>query len=98
MDSEADRLAALIAAGAEEFDTGHSEMLWAVFDIPSITSDGVLIPVRSRRPVLTCRTSDAALHKLIKQSPVTREADGSVYLVRDLEPDGTGITEVWLGA
>lgn len=97
-ESEADRLAVLQAVGGEEFDTGHTDRLWAVFDIPSFDTEGLPIPVRNRKPVLTCRESDVVLHDLVKQSPVTRVSDGVQYLVRDFEYDGTGMVVISLGA
>ena len=98
LDSEADRLAMVQAVGGEPFDTGHAEPLMAIFDRPSIDSLGQLIPVKNRRPEIHCLESDAELHELVKQSVVTRLADGATYVVRDFDPDGTGMTVITLGA
>ena len=82
----------------EQFDTGHVEPLWAIFDIPSFTADGLPIAVRSRAPELTMRESDIEVHSLVKQSVVTRMKDGAQYLVRDFDHDGTGMSTVMLSA
>lgn len=87
----------LQAVGGEEFDTGQPTRLVAVFDIPAVDSGG-LIPVKSRKPELSCRDSDVAAHSLIKGSPLVRVSTGVQYLVRELEPDGTGMTVVRLAS
>lgn len=96
LESEADRLGMLKAVGGEEFDTGQPTRLWAVFDIPAIDREG-LIPVKSRRPELSCRDSDVEAHSLVKGSSLVRVSTGVQYLVRELEPDGTGMTVIRLG-
>ena len=94
-ESDADRLA-LIRAVGEQFSTGAAVKLWAVFDRPSFDADGLLIPVKNRRPELQCRDIDVEAHGLVKQSPITRDIDGTKFFVKDLEPDGTGMTTIWL--
>lgn len=98
IESDADRLAQIKAVGGEEFDTGYPELLWMVFDRPSFDSDGNFIPVKSRKPVGTLRESDVELHRLVAQSVLTRQKDGSTWKVREFEPDGVGMVLVTLGA
>ena len=97
LESEADRLASIKALDGEPFSTGHAEKLIGIFDRPSVDSFGQVIAVKNRKPELLVRDSDLALHGLVKQSQITRDADGKSYSVRDLEPDGTGMTVVMLG-
>ena len=91
-------LGALKAAGAEEFDTGRADRLWGTFDRDSVDSLGQIIAVRNRKPLITCRDSDVEAHELVKGSVIKRVADGVSFVVRDLEPDGTGMTVIRLGA
>jgi hypothetical protein len=98
LESEADRLASIKALGGEPFSTGHADKLIAIFDREYLESDLGVHSVANRRPVLTCRTSDLALHSLVKDSPVTRDADGSKFFCLKFEPDGTGMTMVMLRA
>jgi len=98
IESAVDRLAMILAVDGEPFDTGHAVPLMAIFDRPSIDSLGQLIPVKNRKPEIHCLESDAELHELVKQSVVTRRADGATYVVRDFDPDGTGMTVITLGA
>lgn len=98
LESEADRLAMIQAVGGEEFDTGHAERLLAIFDRAYEESVLTGHVVANRRPILHCRTSDIAAHELVKQYKVTRVSDGSVFFVKDFEPDGTGMTIVVLRA
>jgi len=97
-ESEADRLASIKALGGEPFSTGLAEKLIGIFDRPSVDSFGQVIPVKSRKPELLVRDSDLALHALVKQSKITRDADGSAYYCKDFDPDGTGMTVIPLGA
>lgn len=97
LESEADRLASIQANGGELFDTGRPVRLWGIFERPF---EEVLLSEHafaSRRPELLCRTSDVAAHALVKQSRITRVADGSSFSVKELEDDGTGMTVLVLG-
>jgi hypothetical protein len=98
MESEADRLASIKALGGEPFSTGHAEKLIGIFDRPTVDSFGQVIAVKNRKPELQVRESDVSKHGLVKQSVLTRDSDGSTWTVRDLDPDGTGMTVVTLGA
>jgi hypothetical protein len=97
LESEADRLGMIKAVGGEEFDTGHPENLWAVFDIPTVDSGGLPIPARSRKPEISCRESDIVAHSIVKQTPLIRVATGVHYVVREFEHDGTGMSVIYLG-
>lgn len=94
-ESDADRLALIQAAG-EQFSTGSPQKLYGIWDRPSIDVDGGVIPVKDRKPQIECRESDIAAHALIKKSPITRDADGKQYFVRDFDFDGTGMATVML--
>jgi hypothetical protein len=98
LESEADRLASIKALGGEPFSTGFAEKLIGIFDRPSVDSFGQVIAVKNRKPELAVRESDVAKHSLVKQSVLTRDSDGSTWTVRDLDPDGTGMTVISLGA
>lgn len=95
IETDADRLATIQAVG-EQFDTGKPTRLWAIFDEAYLETDLDRFTVANREPMLQCRTSDVAAHELVKQSKVTRVADGASYAVKDLEPDGTGMTIIRL--
>jgi hypothetical protein len=95
IETDADRLATIQAVG-EQFDTGKPTRLWAIFDEAYLETDLDRFTVANREPMLQCRTSDVAAHELVKQSKVTRVADGSSWFVKDFEPDGTGMTVVRL--
>lgn len=97
LESEADRLAMIQAVG-EPFTTSRPEKLWLIFDREFIEEVMGNIPVIGRKPVALGRTSDVASHELVKQSVLTRDADGSKFAVRDFHPDGTGMTLLVLGA
>lgn len=97
LESEADRLASIKGLGGEPFTTQHAEKLIGIFERPSVDSFGQVIAVKNRKPELHVRESDVVKHGLVKQSPITRDADGSIYFVRDLDPDGTGMTVISLG-
>jgi hypothetical protein len=90
-ESEADRLALVNGLGGEEFDTGKADRLLAIFERETVDSLGQMIPVQNRRPMLTCRESDATLHELVKGSRVVRIADKAPYIVATVEPDGSGM-------
>lgn len=97
LESESDRLEMIKAVG-EQFSTGYTEPLWAIFDRESFDSEGNFVPVKNRRPMMTCRESDVQLHGLVNKSVVTRLSDGSRWTVKDFEPDGVGLVIVNLGA
>lgn len=89
-ESDADRLAMIQAVG-EQFDTGKPTKLWGVFDNAYLASDLERFSVANAEPMIQVRTSDVALHELVKQSRLIA-ADGTEYFVKTLEPDGTGMT------
>lgn len=95
LESDADRLAMLQAVG-EAFDTGHGTDLVGIFD--RIFDDSQLgnIRVTTGKPALQCRDTDVAAHELVKDSKLMRKSDGKVYFVKDLQPDGTGMTVLML--
>lgn len=76
----------LKSLGAEEFDTGKPDYLWAViegeFNDPEISG----IPVEGEIRWLECRLSDKAAHELVKGSPITRVSDGEQLYVLRFEP------------
>lgn len=84
------------SAGGEEFDTGAAQHLWAVFDRAFLEQPVGSQTVETRKPMLTCRTSDVAAHSLVKQSVIRRVADDKSYRVVRFEDDGTGVTVVVL--
>jgi len=94
LESEADRLGYLQAAG-ERFRSSKGSF-YGIWDSPSVDADGLLIPVKDRKPQIECRDSDVVAHELVKESPVTREADGTQWFCREFVPDGTGMTVVLL--
>lgn len=63
---------------------------WAIFDREYLDAVGT----EARVPVLTCRTSDAERYVKAKGTTVTIGSD--VYQVQRHEPDGTGMTLVYL--
>ncbi len=96
-ESEADRLSFVAVNDfGEEFDTGKADRLVAIFDRETFDSLGALIPVQNRKPMLTCRESDVALHELVKGSRIVRLSDSAAYQVKTIEPDGTGMCVVML--
>jgi len=94
LESEADRLAMIRAVG-ESFRSSKGP-LYGIWDSPSVDADGLLIPVKDRRPQIECREFDVVAHELVKESPVTREADGTRWFCREFVPDGTGMIVVLL--
>lgn len=96
--SDAQWRAALNAIGAEDFETGYAEPLRLRFRRESLDSSGTLIPSKGRRVRGRCVEADAVLHGLVKQSVITRVADGSKWTIREISPDGSGMMEVVLGA
>lgn len=95
-ETDATRLAVIKAGGGETFDTGYTESLWAIFDIPTIDSDGAIVAVQNRQPELACRESDVVAHSLVKQSPIRRIVDDKQYSVRKIAVDGTGMATIML--
>jgi hypothetical protein len=91
IESEADRLAMIQAVG-EPFSTAKAEKLWLIFDRDFIEQQLGPLSNEGRRPMGLARTSDVALHELVKESKVTRDLDGEDYFVKRLEADGTGMT------
>lgn len=90
--NDATLLAALKAAGAEEFDTGYPEALFATFDDDYQESSPGVFTVVGRSKVLRCRTADIATHRLVKGSALKRAADGVTMTVRELRADAAGLT------
>jgi hypothetical protein len=91
LESEADRLAMVQAVG-EPFSTSRPEKLWLIFDREFIEQTVGNFRNEGRRPIGFCRSSDVALHELVKDSALTRDSDGAKYFVKRFEPDGTGMT------
>lgn len=96
LESEADRLAMIQAVG-EAFSTVCPEKLWLVFDRAFIEQALGNFTVEGNKPVALGRTSDVALHELVKDTVITRDSDGAKYTVRRFEPDGTGMSLVVFG-
>jgi len=95
LESDADRLAEIQALGngatlAAQGGTGYS----VVFDEQYLPVNDV----EERGPVATMRSSDVAAAKLQKDAVVQVSVDGGVkaFRVKRFEPDGTGITLVYL--
>lgn len=89
-------LAALQAAGAEAFDTGHATPLLGTFEDEYLETAAGAVVVSGRTKTLRCRASDVAARRLVKESPVRRIEDGSVYFVKELKPDAAGLTQIVL--
>lgn len=89
METESDRLASIQALGGQllHVDSGS---FWAIFDREYLDAVGT----EARVPVLTCRTSDAERYVKAKGTAVTIGSD--TYQVQRHEPDGTGMTLVYL--
>lgn len=83
--------------GAEDFDTGHAEMLRAVFGEPFVVGTVGDREVESRQPMLEAvRSSDVEAHGLRKHAVIRRVSDDSQYRVTRIEPDGTGMSVIYL--
>lgn len=96
--SEADRLDALKAAGAEEFDTGKPERLWAVFEGEFNDPELTGITVEGEITWLECRLSDRDTHELVKRSRLTRLSTGQEFGVKRFEPSrSSGFLIIRLG-
>lgn len=98
IESDATRLLMIKAVGGEPFSTGRPEKLWGIFDREYEESAVGEFVVANRRTIIQCRESDVDLHELVKNSSITRDADGRTYSIADLEHDGTGMTVVVLRA
>lgn len=97
LESEADRLAMVQAVG-EPFSTAKAEKLWLVFDREYLAQQLGEFTTDGRNPLALGRTSDIAQHELVKQSVITRDADGAKYSVKQFKPDGVGMTLLVLSA
>lgn len=82
-ETDADRLAILNGCGAEDV-TLNGAAVRAIFD----NAYAETFDAAGTRPQLTCRSSDAAA-VTVGHIAVVR---GSNYVVRNLIPDGTGIS------
>lgn len=67
-----------------------SGSFWAIFDREYLEA----VDTESRSPVLTARTSDAERYAARKGTCIT--VGSTVYRVQRHEPDGTGMTTVFL--
>lgn len=75
--------------GAEEFDTGQTEHLWAVFESEFNDPDISGIAVEGEITWIECRLSDKSAHQLVKLSKMKRVKTGDDYFVRRFEPSGS---------
>jgi hypothetical protein len=98
IETDATRLAMIKAVGGEPFDAGQPDSLWGVFNRAYAEGIAGAHAVESRRPMIECRTSDVALHGLVKDSVIRRVADDTTFLAKHFEPDGTGMTVIVLKA
>jgi hypothetical protein len=89
METESDRLASIQALGGQ-LVSAEAGPFWAIFDREYQES----LDTSTRVPVLTARTSDAEQFIPRKGAAVT--VAGKVYRVREHQPDGTGMTLVYL--
>jgi hypothetical protein len=89
METESDRLASIQALGGQ-LVSAEAGQFWGIFDREFVES----VDTETRIPVLTARTSDAEQYIPRKGAAVT--VGGTVYRVRRHEPDGTGMTLVFL--
>lgn len=89
METDADRLASIKGLGGLLVRADSGEF-WAIFDAAYVDALGV----DESGPALTARSVDVqALRK-----GATVSVDGRDYRIRTLEPDGTGMTLIRLGA
>lgn len=86
MFSDEDRLAILKDAGAEEFDTGRPERLWAVFEGEFNDPELSGIPIEGEILWLECRLSDKDVHELVKDSRLRRVKTDEEFFVKRFEP------------
>lgn len=89
MDTESDRLALVKALGGQLMRVEAGDF-WAIFDREYQTA----LDTETRVPVLTCRTSDA--ERFIKPKGTVVPVGNDTYRVRRHEPDGTGMSIVYL--
>jgi hypothetical protein len=89
METEYDRLASIKALGGQLVST-DSGSFWAIFDREYLEA----VDTESRSPVLTARTSDAEWYAARKGTGIT--IGSTVYRVQRHEPDGTGMSVVFL--
>lgn len=87
----------MVQAVGEPFTTSRPEKLWLIFDRDFIERQIGAFSIEGGKPVALGRTSDVALHELVKDSVITRDSDSKQYSVRRMEPDGTGMTLVVFG-
>ena len=85
--------------GGEQFASGnHPNPFWGVLNRvreESIVGDRV---VDNWRTELEMRSSDVALHRLVKGSVVTRLGDAATFVVKRFADDGAGMHVLVLGA
>lgn len=89
MDSDADRLALVKALGGQLLRVEAGDF-WAIFDREYLGQ----LETETRVPALTCRTSDA--ERYIKPKGAAVPIGNDTYRVRRHEPDGTGMSIVYL--
>lgn len=92
-ESDADRLASLVALGGLRVRAERGELL-AIFDRqyePTTLGDSSIV---ASGPVATCRSSDVSRLELARGASVMIDQDR--YRVVDVRPDGTGITVLTL--
>jgi hypothetical protein len=90
METESDRLASIQALGGQLVHT-ETGQFWAIFDRNYLES----VETETKAPALTARTSDAEKYAKAKGTSVTIGTE--VFTVRRHEPDGTGMTVIYLG-
>lgn len=88
-ESDDDRLAMIRALGGIEF-IGPRGKFWAVFEQPAVALGDLAVVTPA--PQLTARTSDLERAAVVSGGTVRRNSVS--YLVRQLLPDGTGMTVV----
>jgi hypothetical protein len=90
IETDADRLASIKGLGGQLVSSEIGEF-WAIFDNDYVGSIDEM--VEGRGPALTCRTSDVEQLKRLAVIQV-----GSVsYKLNKAEPDGTGMSVLFLG-
>jgi hypothetical protein len=90
METDADRLASIKGLGGQLVSSDLGDF-WAIFDNEfQAASDGM---VEARGPALTCRTCD--VQELKRLAVIT--VAGVPYRMNKSEPDGTGMTVLFLG-
>jgi hypothetical protein len=95
--SELDRLQMLKSLGGEEFDTGRPQRLWAVIEGEYNDPELSGITIEGEIRWLEVRSSDVALHELVKNSKLVRVSDGEALYVKRFEPSrSSGFTVVRL--